>query len=178
MRTTIFILLLLLASCTTTKQQRIEQRRIKKCELANYKYGCDWGKTETITNTIIKDTVIYVYLPGDTVHDSITLEVFVTEGQVQVKTRPSHLHTSLARSDAWIQSGKLHHTIIQNDTLYKAHIERAIRIAQYFSKETRTVEKRIHYKTWWDKFFINSSKAFWIILLLACATILIRTKLR
>lgn len=172
MKYLLIITLIFFASCSTP--EKIEHRRQKKCELASYKWGCNWGRDtsyikETITNTIIKDTTIQIYLPGDTVHDSISIEVFI-----EPSFKGSYLSTPLAESRAYILNGKLRHTLIQRDSVFKAHIEKAIRISQYFTKEAtvKVIEKRIHYNTAFDRFLINSSKVFWTILVLSVGTII------
>lgn len=96
------------------------------------------------TVTIYSDTIIYYQLPGDTVIDSVI--IFQKGNQLIVK--PSHLSTSFAKSDAWIKNNKLHHILIQNDTLLKFKLENAVkttweRAEKYYNKqETKFTEKR------------------------------------
>lgn len=155
------IILLLISSCSLTREQRIEKRRAKKCELANYKWGCNWGDTayvlKTVTNTIYRDTTIYIHVPGESRTDSVMVQVTVyKDGTVKLSTPVNTLHTSFATSRAWVENGRLKHTLIQKDSAYKATIENAIKITQHFVKESSkgAVKKEyIHYLTWWDKIF-------------------------
>lgn len=180
MRALLFgLIVLILSSCNTS----LEAKRQRKCEKAAYKYGCDFGTDtayikETVINTVYKDTVVYIKIPGDTVHDSIpvVVEIF-TDGTTLVSSKKSTLHTSLATSQAWIQSGKLHHTLIQKDSIYKAQIQNAIRITQHFMKEQTTKVVKEHYKTGFDKFMINSAKTFYLLIVLAVITFFILNKL-
>lgn len=98
------------------------------------------------TKTVYRDTTIYYQLPGDTVIDSIPIEK-TTEGSIIAKT--STLKTSLAESRAWIQNDKMHHTLIQNDTLLQIKLKDAIRHTWeraerfYLKDQTRIVEKKV-----------------------------------
>lgn len=158
----LLLIILVLSSCSLTREQRIEKRRAKKCELSAYKWGCDWGRDtayirETVTNTVYRDTTVYIYVPGEKQIDSVPVLITVyKDGTVNVSTKKNTLHTSLATSQAWIENGKLRHTLIQKDSAYKAVIENAIRVSQYFVKELSkgSVKKEyIRYLTWWDKIF-------------------------
>ena len=141
------LLAIVLASCTLTRQQRIEQRRERKCELAAYKWGCDWGQDtayirETVTKTVYRDTTIYIHIPGAIVVDSIPVYIHVgSDGQVNISTPVNTLETSMAISRAWVENGKLKHELVQRDSVLKANIDNAIRITQILMKENTTVRK-------------------------------------
>lgn len=98
------------------------------------------------TKTVYRDTTIYYQLPGDTLVDSVYI-VITKDGNIIVK--PSNLKTSLAESWAWVQNNKLHHKLIQNDTLLQFTLKDAIRqtwerAEKYYSKDqTKIVEKKV-----------------------------------
>lgn len=68
-------------------------------------------------SVIVKDTVIY--------RDSI-IYVKIPDGistGLVPKDSTSHLETQVAESDAWIESGQLHHTLINKDVMLPAPIK-------------------------------------------------------
>jgi len=145
----------LLFACNTTK--RVE----RKCQ----KWGCVKDTAyikETVTNTVLKDTTVFIHIPGEVKHDSV--EIVLWEECPKAYTPKNTLETSLAYSQAWVENGRLRHTLVQRDSVYKAQIENAIRISQYFVKENsiKVLTKRVHYLTWWDRFFRNSGYVFWV----------------
>lgn len=77
------------------------------------------------TVTVIRDTTIYIQIPGDTIYKS----VFASDNEI------SKLNTSLATSEAWIRDGKLNHRLEQKDTVVASTIKGAL-------KTTREVESR------------------------------------
>ena len=176
MRAILFgLIVLILSSCS------VQRRAERKCEKATYKWGCNKDTAyikETVINTLYKDTVVYIKIPGDTVHDSVpvVVEIF-TDGTTLVSSKKNTLQTSLATSQAWIQSGKLHHTLIQKDSVYKAQIQNAIRITQHFMKESTTKVIEVNKLTRWQTFLINSAKAFYLIIVLAVITFFALNKL-
>ena len=178
MRTFLFgLIILILSSCS------VQRRAERKCEKATYKWGCDFGTDtayikETVINTLYKDTTIYVHIPGDTVHDSVpvVVEIF-TDGTTLVTTKKNTLQTSLATSQAWIEAGRLHHTLIQKDSVYKAQIENAIRITQHFMRESTTRVIEVNRLTKWQNFLINSAKTFYLIIVMAVIAFFVLNKL-
>ena len=158
MKTKSIILLLscivLLSSCTLTREQRIERRRDRKCELASYRWGCDFGRDtayilKTETKTIYRDTTVYIHVPGAIVVDSVPVYVQVgSNGSVKVSTPVNTLETSMAVSRAWIDNGRLRHELVQRDSVFRANIDNAIRITQTLMKEStiatrHTVERYV-----------------------------------
>jgi len=65
--------------------------------------------------TIIKDTTIYVHIPGDTIHDTVA----ATEGAFSILT------TGYANSLAWINGGKLFHKLEQQEKMLPVTIRQA-----------------------------------------------------
>ena len=81
------------------------------------------------TVTVIRDTSIYVNLPGDS--------VFVTTPIDEV----SRLNTSLASSTAWIKNGKISHRLEQKDTTIPATIKGALKTTTTKSDSTHTIHQ-------------------------------------
>lgn len=77
------------------------------------------------TVTVIRDTTIYIQIPGDTVFKSVN----ASDNEL------SKLNTSLASSEAWIRDGKLNHRLEQKDTIVASTIKGAL-------KTTREVESK------------------------------------
>ena len=66
-----------------------------------------------VEKTVVKDSLIYV-------RDTLYLPLPVEEKEVKTTADSSHLETSIAESDAWIDSiGNLNHTLKNKDTVYK-----------------------------------------------------------
>ena len=79
---------------------------------------CGTKKTKQIPvvqveKTIIKDSLIYI-------KDTIYIPLPTEEKEVKTTADSSHLETSLAKSDAWIDStGHLNHTLKNKEVIYK-----------------------------------------------------------
>lgn len=66
-----------------------------------------------VEKTVVKDSLIYI-------RDTLYLPLPVEEKEVKTTADSSHLETSIAESDAWIDSiGQLNHTLKNKDTVYK-----------------------------------------------------------
>ena len=130
------IIVLLFASCQTS-----EKFRDRKCakaqrnyELAAYKYDCPWQILDSIivreTTEIVRDTTIYVHIPGEIVHDSVLVAVADS-----ISSPVSILKTKYAISRAWIENSQLKHTLEQ----VKSDIQQVI---QGINKETVTLKQK------------------------------------
>lgn len=79
---------------------------------------CGTKKTKQIPvvqveKTVIKDSTIYI-------RDTIYIPLPTEEKEVKTTADSSHLETSLAKSDAWIDStGHLNHTLKNKEVVYK-----------------------------------------------------------
>lgn len=79
---------------------------------------CGTKKTKQIPvvqveKTVIKDSTIYI-------RDTIYIPLPTEEKEVKTTADSSHLETSLAKSDAWIDStGHLNHTLKNKEIIYK-----------------------------------------------------------
>lgn len=66
-----------------------------------------------VEKTVIKDSTIYI-------RDTIYIPLPTEEKEVKTTADSSHLETSLAKSDAWIDStGHLNHTLKNKEIVYK-----------------------------------------------------------
>ena len=104
------------------------------------------------TNTVYKDTLVYVYLKGETRYSTDT--VWLENGIL--KSNTNHLFTSFADSWAWVENGKLYHKLIQKDTLIGQEVSNAIRLTleraeKYYSQSEVQVktERYIPKWVWW-----------------------------
>ena len=80
--------------------------------------------TITETKTIIRDTTIYVYIKGDTVHDSVT--VYVDKGGL-IQSELSKLHTEYSDSWARVLDGRLVHRLVLNESRIASIVKGSIK---------------------------------------------------
>jgi len=171
MKTALFILLVmfLFSSCATQKRMDRKCRKaLQKYELAAYKYGCPMvsDSFSSFTQVIIKDTTIYVPVPGETVHDSIP--VIISKGLVNSPI--SKLETSYSISKAWVQDGVLKHNLDQKSSIIPVIIPGAIHNSTSGSVQTikvpyyfdRQIPKPL---SWWQKLFFWSGIIIWWIII-------------
>lgn len=158
-----FLIYLLVSSCGTTR----EQRRQTRCEKAFYKYGCDWVKPDTVTQTayvlIQKDTTVFVTITGEIRHDSVPVPV-------QVSTPVNILKTRYAISQAWITEGILHHELQQLQTEVARTIPNAVTSATMNTVKLVKVPypQEVPVKmplSWLEKSLMYSGAAAWFALL-------------
>ena len=73
--------------------------------------------TEAKTIIEYRDTTIYI-------KDTVRVEVPTEQAEhKQPSIEPSHLETSVATSDAWVENDKLHHTLKNKKTTLKAKVD-------------------------------------------------------
>jgi hypothetical protein len=135
-----FFLLALLALSGCVTQQRCER-----------KFPPEIVRTDSVitkTQTIYRDTTIFVTLTPDTVFD--TVHVFVRDGIAN--SRASIHETNLAWSKAQVVDGVLIHELRMKDSVLAFMIENAIRVSatltEKTSGETRIVKE--NYVTGWQ----------------------------
>lgn len=97
--------------------------------------------TEAKTIIEYRDTTIYI-------KDTVRVEVPTEAAESKTPTfEPSHLETSIAESDAWVDGDKLHHTLKNKKIQLKAKIDTVFTVTyvdRYIEKpiiETVEVEK-------------------------------------
>jgi hypothetical protein len=166
----ISLLLILLSACST--QEEIQTRKctkaLKHFEKVSFEQGCPWNGFDSSVSqkTIImyRDSLIYVHIPGEFVHDSILVPV-----SDSISTEVSILSTKYAVSKAWIQNSRLQHTLEQ----VKTDIEKSVKGLNkeiYINKEKvlkipYTVYKPVETPlSWLQKLLIGTGIAFWIAL--------------
>ena len=160
--------LLFFTSCITQNKMDRKCRKAKlNYEIAATKWGCpkDLDSTFVQSQVIIKDTTIFVPVPGETVHDSIP--IIITKGLMN--TPVSTLETTYSRSKAWVVDGILKHTLDQKPSSFPVTIPAAIHTTTTNSVQTikvpyyvdRPTSKPLH---WWLKLFIWSGViAWWVV---------------
>jgi len=104
------------------------------------------------TNTVYRDTTIYLYIKGDTKYSTDT--GYIKNGLIY--SNKNHLQTSFADSWAWVANGRLYHNLIQKDTLIGQEVKDAIRLTweraeRFYSKsEVQVKPQRFVPKwAWW-----------------------------
>ena len=164
-----FILLisvLLFASCNTQKRMARKCARAQiEYETLILKYHCIPARYDSSSNTesvtIIRDTTIYVSIPGETIHDSVSVPVPAT-----ITTPVSQLETRYAISRAWIENSLLRHTLIQK----QSDIPKTITGALHTSTSSILKTIKVPYfvdrptskpLTWWQKLFLWSGIVAW-----------------
>jgi hypothetical protein len=135
------------AKITERKEMRKNIRTQRKCEKATnkymakaYSYGCKWmiqDSAGSVSNTIVKDTTIYVHVAGDTVYK----EILVNSTKGIVNSKKSQLETKYAFSAAWVEDGLLKHRLEQKDS----EIELLIRGVIKEHTTTKTIYTKVPY---------------------------------
>jgi hypothetical protein len=104
------------------------------------------------TETIYRDTIIYIYVKGETKYSTDT--VYIKNGLSY--SNKNHLHTSFADSWAWVANGRLYHELIQKDTLIGQEVKDAVRLTweraeRFYNKSELKVktERFIPKWAWW-----------------------------
>jgi len=115
------------------------------------------------TNTVYRDTLVYIYIKGETKYSTDT--VWVENGIAYSKK--DHLVTSFADSWAWVENGRLYHELIQKDTLIGQEVKDAVRLTweraeRYYNKSEVQVktERYIPKWAWWCFWISVASAAF------------------
>ncbi len=108
--------------------------------------------TITIHTVEMRDTIIYITLPADTI--TLTDTIYVTEGESGLETPKSYLFTRFAESYAWVQAGMLRHELYQKEGELADTIRNAIR--ENSTQEIITVDKfhPVEVTPWWLKWVL------------------------
>lgn len=102
------------------------------------------------TNTITKDTTIFIYMPADTVYLSDT--IYLDEnGQMASDTMKSALKWSYAA--AWVANNRLYLEHQTKDTIIEQLIENAIRESKTdtITRVDKKATTRVPFIPWWAK---------------------------
>ena len=90
-------------------------------------------KYVTKDSIVIKDTTIYIYLPGEIVHDSVRIPC-PDPGPAYIPKRVT-AETSLARAEAWWQYPNIKLLLIQKDSTIEVRLAGALKEAYYWESE-------------------------------------------
>lgn len=138
--------------------------------------GCGCYKHIPVVETVIRDSVA-VHVKDSTIFHIDTIKVYIPDESsdaIIASSDSSHLETSVATSDAYIDSlGRLHHSL---DNKAGATLEKEIQVPETFhtqytetfheqdEKETVTIEVEKDL-TWWQKLWMTSGKILWGLVL-------------
>jgi hypothetical protein len=123
--------------------------------------------TETITETVYRDTIIYIQLPpeiitspGDTVYINKVTGLQYSDRSI--------LRTSFALSWAQVVNGVLRHELQQNDTLISRAIQDAVKEKSITVETVKEAVLEINVLKWWQKVLIwvgGLSVLVWLIII-------------
>ena len=94
--------------------------------------------TNTVTEIIYRDTVIYVKVPGKTVIKKVP--VYIVEGVVNSEL--STLNVPFAESTAQVVNSKLRHELTQTDTLLLFKLKNALRVVKTQEKQITVLKEK------------------------------------
>jgi len=130
MKKAIFILSIVLAVLSSCVTQR-------RC---NYKFPSknDTIRIETTRDSIVvKDTTIYIHLPGEVIHDSI--EIPCPPPPLSYVPKKVTAETSLARAEAWWSYPVIKLTLVQTDTTIEKRLAGALKESYYWKMEYQKI---------------------------------------
>jgi hypothetical protein len=119
-------------------------------------------KTETITETVYRDTTIYVHIPADTIYS----EKVIFKSPEGWQTELSVLDQTYAKSTAQVVNGTLKHELFQKQTEIERVISNAIKENSTHTVDTIVKIHEVPYIPAWHKF---ASKFTIIVLVLLFA---------
>ena len=110
-----------------------------------------------------RDSLIFVQIPGVTVHDSVMVPIADT-----ISTTVSILNTKYAISKAWIENSQLKHTLEQVKSDIGQNVKginkESITNKEKIIKVPYLVEKPVKIPlSWWQKFFLWSGVIAWVV---------------
>jgi hypothetical protein len=128
------------------------------------------------TETIYRDTTIFIYLPGDTIRDTVIVEVI----NGIANSRPSIHETDLAWSMAQVVNGFLRHELIQKDSTLARVIENAIRESATTTDKTKLITKveEKNYVTGWQWFQIWLGRLLMALAAMFVGYVIIRSRIK
>ncbi len=154
----VIVLITILTSCATSA--RFKKKPLKGSSV----------ETKTNTVTIIRDTTIYITIPGDTVFHTMPLD----DGEV------SKLVTPLAFSYAWLNDGKVFHRLEQRDTVVPKNIKGALKttIAESHKQEIKDHIEYINKLSTWQWLQVYFGRVFMGVLMIFIGSLIGRAVLR
>ena len=118
-------------------------------------------------SVIFRDSIIFVPVPKE------------STSAIVASSDSSHLETEVAESDAWIEEGKLHHTLRNKEKLQPIEVKIPVKIhSEQESRHqlaARTVIKEVEKElTWWQRLWITSGKVAWGIVFMIVLLFILR----
>ena len=122
--------------------------------------------------TVVRDSIAVRYVDSTVVHiDTVRVAIpQESSSAVAATSDTSHLETSVAESDAWLDpDGRLHHSLRNKDTelLRPIVIPEHFRIAEAQCSRTEQIIRQVEVPrqlTRWQKFLIRSGTILWILI--------------
>lgn len=145
----VLIILLFLSSCNIQKWCYDKYPPIEGYEI------------ETFTDTIIRDSLIYVTIKPDTITQVDT--VYIEYNVLNLPYR--RLDTEFAWAETWVKDNQRYFNLYQKDTIVSKLIKDAIRNSTTTVIETRDFVREINILTWWQTFWIWVGRSLTVILL-------------
>ena len=140
---TIILISLLSVSCLTVKKVS------KNCDLFMIVCEVPVKKeveiiTNTITEIVYRDTIIYVKVPGKTVIKEIPVYISKAGHTIKqlVNSDLSVLNVSFARSTAQVVNSRLEHELTQTDTLLLFKLKDALRVVKTQDKHITGLKEK------------------------------------
>jgi len=122
---------------------------------------------ETVHHTEYKDTIVYKYLPGDTVYAE--KEIILTKDSIiYVTVDPVRVETELATAKAWIVNRKLKLLLQQKDSVLQFKLDSAIRLHTDTIVYTNQVVHKVPVKKPVTSYFF-----FWVMVGLFALTLIV-----
>ena len=124
--------------------------------------------TNTVTETILRDTIIYITLPGEVV-TSPGDTVYIDRVTGLSTSRKSTLETTYASSWAQVVNGILLHELEQKESEIEQRIENAIRENSTHTETVETVVQKIPVRGffWWSGLVSIVAVAGFVVIRLA-----------
>ena len=123
---------------------------------------------------VLRDTTVYVHLPGETFYDSIPVLIpcpDIPSEHPAVYPNRLTVQGSLAYAHSWIHNQQLHLLLTEKDTLLPVKLNNAIREREYWRNRYQSKEEvKVIQLPWWKNMFyyigLFTSLLFIIFLLL------------
>lgn len=173
MKNLIIILISLLSvSCLTVK--RIERNCDKFAKICEVPVKKEVKIIRDVhIETIYRDTIIYVKVPGKTVKKKVP--VYINKGVTN--SGRSVLSVPFATGWAQVVNSKLIHELTQTDTILRVKLENALKHSKILEKENKILKEKsvttIVENTKWAKLCI---KVVWVVIILGIGFLVIKYK--
>lgn len=126
---------------------------------------------EAKITTLIKDTTIYIYIPGQKIKQFVEIEV-----EKDIYTEPSIIKGNYATSVAYIHRSTLFHELDEHEQEIRETIPEAIR--EVTRERVETVPVEVNILTWWQQLWIRVGKFLSAVTAGVVVVLLIRMRLK